>query len=471
MNILVITFAVLAVLCVPVITCAYTTPIEFPPSPGPYSGDYVYITEPGKYTLEQNISHHYPVGIIISASSVTLDGQGYTTQPVVPDETSVGIWISLVDSSGKPVTEVTIKNVSIRGEGYGIYSEGIDSSDFSWGQNRETDPDAVNASETTRNLNLTGLSVLSCYEGITLSNQSDTKIVTSTIADNTGSGITVRGGRVQIQDSNLTDNLQEGIIVQNSVGSEITSSVIEGNGRAGVALEGVNGIQIINNQFQNTHNIDEGTGSLDVVISPPLTADTQTGSQKPGECSWNMSDIQSSTDGIQHNSSSDSTKINGYNPGSEAVNLSPLVLPTPGVLATTPTPVVTVSPNITPVPTPKTIMTGIHATITGDSIPNDMQMGSTYPVELTISNDGSDDWISQHQIGIMALDDTAKYGPEWLGLTTTVPVKSGQSQTVSFDLRAPSKPGTYTLKYQAAREGTGVQVLFGRAYTKTVTVI
>jgi hypothetical protein len=470
MNILVTIFAVLAVLCVPMVTCAYTTPIEFPPTPGPYSGDYVYITEPGKYTLEQNISHHYPVGIIISASSVTLDGQGYTMQPAVTDATSVGIWISLMDSLGKPVTEVTIKNVSIRGEGYGIYSEGIDSSDFSWGQNRDTDPDAVHASQATRNLNLSGLSIISCHEGITLSNQVDAKIVTSTITDNTGSGITVRGGRVQIQDSNLIDNLQEGIVVQNSTGSDITSSVIKGNGKAGVALEGVNGIQIINNQFQNTLNIDEGTGSRDVVISPPLKTDTQTSSQKPGGNSWNMSDIQSSTE-TQNNSSSGSTTINGYNPGSEAVNLSPLILPTPGELATTPTPVVTVSPNITPVLTPKTIMTGIHATIIGDSIPNDMQMGITYPVELTISNDGSDDWISQHQIGIMALDDTAKYGPEWLGLTTTVPVKSGQSQTVSFNLRAPSKPGTYTLKYQAAREGTGVQVLFGRAYTKTVSVI
>ena len=67
------------------------------------------------------------------------------------------------------------------------------------------------------------------------------------------------------------------------------------------------------------------------------------------------------------------------------------------------TPEVTVSPENTPTQdtTPQTFITGIHAVISGDSIPEKMKAGSTYPVELTLVNDGSDDWISQyHQVGV-----------------------------------------------------------------------
>ena len=84
-----------AILCVDA-----AAPVEFPPAYGPYSGDYVYISEPGRYTLEQNISHIYPVGIIIAAPSVILDGQGHTIEPTPADSTTVGIWISLTDLSG-----------------------------------------------------------------------------------------------------------------------------------------------------------------------------------------------------------------------------------------------------------------------------------------------------------------------------------------------------------------------------------
>ncbi len=457
------TFTVLAVVCTPL--TGADSPVEFPPAVGPYSGDYVYITEPGRYTLEQNVSHQYPVGVIIAAPSVVLDGQGYSIQPAAADPASVGIWIRLTDLSGNPVTGVTIKNVSIEDEGFGIYSEGIDSSIFPWGQDRTADPDGIKAAETTRNLILSGVSVNSCHEGVTLSNQSDTRITTTTISDCTGSGVTVTGGRVDIQDSRLMNNVESGIVLSKSSGSDISSSVIEGNGRAGISLDEVNGIRILNNRFHNTQNIDQDNQSTDVVISPPLeTGEQHTAIQTQEPDGWNRSDILSP---VQE--SGTSTGKNQANPITGVLDLTPTSSPTPVLTAT---PVVTVSPDNTPTQdtTPKTIMTGIHAVVSGDSIPKEMKGGSTYPVGLILFNDGSDDWISQYQVGVMALDDTAGYGPAWIGVPEGVMVKSGQSQTLSFDLRAPSKPGTYTLKYQAARQGTGVQVLFGRAYTKTVTV-
>lgn len=115
-------------------------------------------------------------------------------------------------------------------------------------------------------------------------------------------------------------------------------------------------------------------------------------------------------------------------------------------------------------------MTGTHAVIMGDTIPAEMEAGKTYSVGLSLLNDGSDDWIDQYQIGIMALDEAARYGPAWMPTPITGTVKSGKSQAVQFSFLAPARPGTYTLKYQAAREGAGVEVLFGRPYTKTITV-
>ncbi len=457
------TFTVLAMVCTPL--TGADSPVEFPPAVGPYSGDYVYITEPGRYTLEQNVSHHYPVGVIIAAPSVVLDGQGYSIQPAGEDPSSVGIWIRLTDQSGNPVTGVTIKNVSIEDEGNGIYSEGIDSSIFPWGQDHTADPDAIKAAESTRNLILSGLSITSCHEGVTLSNKSDTKITTSTISDCTGSGVTVTGGRVDVQDSRLINNVESGIILNKSSGSDISSSTIEGNERAGISLNEVNGAKILNNQLHNTQNIERDNQSTDVVISP---------SPEPGEPERTIQtqekEVRNKSDTLSPvKESKTSTGKNPANLISGVLDLNQTSSPAPIL---TVNPVVTVSPESTPTQdtTPKTIMTGIHAVVSGDSIPKEMKGGSTYPVGLVLVNDGSDDWISQYQIGVMALEDTAEYGPAWIGIPEGVQVKSGQSQTLSFDLRAPSKPGTYTLKYQAARQGTGVQVLFGRAYTKTVTV-
>lgn len=461
----------LAVVCPSFYVAANSLGVEFPPVVGPYSGDYVYITEPGRYTLEQNVSHQYPVGVIIAAPSVILDGQGYTIRPVSPESPSVGIWISLTNSAGKPVTGVTIRNVSIEDEGNGIYSEGIDTSIFPWGQDRTGDIDAEKATEGIQNLILSGVTIKSGHQGITLSNQSDTKITTSSITDCTGSGVTVLGSRVDIQDLHLKNNLEYGIVLRKSTGSNITSSLIEGNGKAGISLEGVNGIQIVNNQFHNTQNIEEDTQSHDVVISPPLeTGEKGTDMPAREKELMNRSDIQSQDPGKNNNAGDKNASKSRDQLKPAIFGLSPE--PTPTVISTI-IPVETISPNMTPPQdtTPKTIMTGIHAVISGDSIPTEMKAGNTYPVGLILFNDGSDDWISQYQVGIMALEDTAVLGPSWIGIPDGTQIKSGQSQTLSFDIRAPSKPGTYTLKYQAARQGTGVEVLFGRAYTKTVTVI
>jgi hypothetical protein len=123
-----------------------------------------------------------------------------------------------------------------------------------------------------------------------------------------------------------------------------------------------------------------------------------------------------------------------------------------------------------PVQTPNSLISGIHAVIVGDTIPAEMVHSQSYPVSLHLLNDGSDDWITQHMVGVTALEEAANFGPKWMPVPISGPVASGKIQTVEFTIRAPSNPGTYTLKYQAAREGSGVEVIYGRAYTRTITV-
>ncbi len=97
-----------------------------------------------------------------------------------------------------------------------------------------------------------------------------------------------------------------------------------------------------------------------------------------------------------------------------------------------------------------------------------MQTKTSYPVTITIFNDGSDDWLDMHAVGIKATDQAATSGPEWLVIPSIV--KSKQSYTFNFELMSPSTPGTYELSYQAARGGQGVSVTFGRPYKKVITV-
>ena len=112
--------------------CSCTVPgasVIFPPESGTYAGDYVLIQEPGRYTLENNITHEYPAGVIIMSSSVILDGQGRHISPAMTGDPSVGIWVTLQDSAGNLVTGVRIQNLSIENEVTGIYIED-DSSEF-----------------------------------------------------------------------------------------------------------------------------------------------------------------------------------------------------------------------------------------------------------------------------------------------------------------------------------------------------
>ena len=439
------------------------TPDEFPPLSGSDTGDYILIGEPGRYTLEHDISHLYPVGIIITASSVILDGQGYSISPASSGTMSTaGVWVSSMDGSGEPISGVSLQNLTIDDESWGLYAEGKDSSEVPWGRSNRENTGITEISP--QNLLLSDLQISGCGQGIVLTNQSGAQLSGILVSRSGGSGITVRGGQARIFNSVITGNQGFGIEMIGSSDSKVSDSVIDQN--KGVAqLVLVQGIR-----FENiTHGEDQsfiyGPDSTEVFVESLENNDKKSSTTLPTEGVFHLNPKGTVTltpvvpDSIQ-------------DPAEEVLTLANLtstvpVSPIPSTTSDISEPIATITP--VPVPTPLSIMSGIHATIIGDTIPSQMEKGRSYQAGLQLINDGSEDWIEQYQVGIMALEESEKLGPEWMP-TLGGPVKSGQSQIVQFTLMSPSKPGSYTLKYQAAREGSGVQVLFGRPYTKTVTV-
>ncbi|HWQ67775.1 MAG TPA: NosD domain-containing protein [Methanospirillum sp.] len=449
------------------LSAAEDQPVVFPPlATTPYTGDYVYITEPGTYTLEQNITHQYPVGVIIASSSVIFDGQDHGISPAVLGTSSAGIWISLFDLSGRPVSGVTIRNVSISHEACGIYGEGINSSEFIWGVDHSQDQASMVASGSPRNLTITGAVISSSGTGMMLRNQTGAAISSSSVIGSAGSGIEVSGAHTWFSSCTIVDNNPYGLLIRDAPGAEIFDCVISSNREGGIRIEDTIGISIINNLLDNGRNILTDPGSSGIVLSGDRRVGVNiVGGNLLGGNYWASNGISVSSSAGITDKDNDGIGDSPYDPGVGAVDSHPLLLPSGGIPAG-----VTAPPVREPVPTPSSIISGIHALIISDTIPDQMQAKQKYEVSLTIFNDGSDDWIDQHQIGVLALEDAATYGTKWMQVPISTKLASGTSHDMKFSFTAPSKPGSYTLKYQAAREGSGVEVLFGRAYVKTVTV-
>jgi hypothetical protein len=118
---------------------------------------------------------------------------------------------------------------------------------------------------------------------------------------------------------------------------------------------------------------------------------------------------------------------------------------------------------------PKNFITGLHATIIDDTIPDTLASGSTTSVSLMIANTGSVTWRPDDGIGISAIGDTARYAPEWQNVPVTRTERKHE-YILAFSLTAPRFPGEYTFSFQAGRKRPDMTSTFGRPYTKTVLV-
>jgi hypothetical protein len=119
--------------------------------------------------------------------------------------------------------------------------------------------------------------------------------------------------------------------------------------------------------------------------------------------------------------------------------------------------------------TPKNFITGLHATIIDDTIPDTLASGSTTSVRLMIANTGSVTWKPDDGIGISAIGGTARYAPEWQNVPVTRTERKND-YSLDFSLMAPGFPGEYTFSFQAGKRRFDMTSTFGRPYTKTVLI-
>jgi hypothetical protein len=118
---------------------------------------------------------------------------------------------------------------------------------------------------------------------------------------------------------------------------------------------------------------------------------------------------------------------------------------------------------------PKSLITGVHATIVEDSIPDRLLAGSRNLVTITLLNTGSTAWKQDEGIGISAVSGTASYAPSWQGVSAQS-VEKGGAYIFEFTLLTPSIPGEYTLSFQAGKKRSELTSTFGRPYVKRVVV-
>jgi hypothetical protein len=108
-----------------------------------------------------------------------------------------------------------------------------------------------------------------------------------------------------------------------------------------------------------------------------------------------------------------------------------------------------------------------NSTIPLNTIPGSMRAGSSYYVNLTVTNTGNVDWTERDMFRLGALGDAAKFDEARLYIPSGVVVHPGESYTFRFSMTAPATSGTYYPSYQMVWEG---HRWFGYRYTKVVSV-
>lgn len=443
------------------------TAAPFPPDDYQYTGDYVLITEPGRYSLEKNITHTYPVGVIIASSSVILDGQGNWIKPATTGVPTVGIWITLTDASGELITGVTVRNVKVSDEVVGIYNEGYDSSEFPWGSDRTGT--YLSDIQKMREMTFSDISIENCTIGIVSRDTRRSTIEKSEIEGNK-EGVIISNSTPEIKSTIVRNNTRGGITLIRTNDGGISGSKIQNNAGGGLLLEEVTGLTIWNNILDNHDNLFlTGNNEAQLFREPKAAPNIINGGITAGNY-WVAGGTEVYEEQGIRDVEGDGIGDSPYIAGPGLSDLYPLVPVGFGALhAEEPEAVSAVIMPVTPVPTPFSIITGFHAVITADTIPSEMKAGDTAKVSLTLTNAGTDDWLTQQSVGIRALDIAAAWGSEWMQIPSLV--QSKQSYTFSFDLHTPQEPGIYELKYQAARGGQGTFATFGRPYIRKITLL
>jgi hypothetical protein len=500
----------------------------FPPQESGYLGDHIVITTPGKYTLERDLNHSYPVGVVILSSSVVISGNNHTISPSSSGEESVGIWIAAYDVQGRPITSVTINDFHIEGETYGIFIEGDNLTPFSWANDSKKPAESTRQKSSTQMLEILSSTISSCGTAIGISDGNGVRITDVNLSENEY-GLTASGTDLRIQNSTITRNskvgvlldgvtltsLSQNIITENDIGIEARNNSIETLHEADniydnkqnivtdketSSLSDISAIPALSQNIDILHEEKDSSVELDPMKTPTpislrdeftVVSDTPFVPSTPSPTSTPLPNQTSSREQIIESDPLSVTSSPPPTPSSPRVEFT-AVSDTPSVPSSppptsSPLPTQTSSPaQITAIfdtpseapplviqnPThspPRNVISGTHATIISDTIPDVLSPGSRNRVSITIANTGSTAWQSDEGIGVSAVGDTSRYAPAW----RTIPSKAtgkNREYTINFELLAPATQGEYTFLFQVERRRSEMTSTFGRPYEKKVLI-
>jgi hypothetical protein len=104
------------------------------------------------------------------------------------------------------------------------------------------------------------------------------------------------------------------------------------------------------------------------------------------------------------------------------------------------------------------------------SVPATMQAGHVYPVSITLKNTGNTNWGSEgYKLGSQNPADNTRWGLARVLLNSNPSeiVLPGQTKTFTFNVTAPSPPGSYPFQWQVLQEGVA---WFGATTSAQITV-
>ncbi len=92
---------------------------------------------------------------------------------------------------------------------------------------------------------------------------------------------------------------------------------------------------------------------------------------------------------------------------------------------------------------------------TSTSIPTTMLVGQSYPVTVTMQNDGSNNWTAaaNYKLGSQNPADNTTWGLNRVNLSGGDNITKPNNKVFSFNVTAPAIPGNYTMQWQMVEEG------------------
>ena len=117
-----------------------------------------------------------------------------------------------------------------------------------------------------------------------------------------------------------------------------------------------------------------------------------------------------------------------------------------------------------------TVRVGYTAMVVDNSIPEFMLPGGTYPVSVTMENDGDSPWTAADGFVLAPTSphNTTRWGVSSAALPDGASVSSGEQVTFEFNVTAPTEIGWYPCHWQMRRGATG---FFGEVATGGTRVL